>query len=373
MITRSVKLLALSAIVISGRRIISDNFNEKGEFVDNKSAHNMLDSRIKGHKGDENDLNMNILEEGDAYGDYDEDYQWDEVEETDDYDGTDADHKVREILKRMDKDRNQKISHEELLIWVFRAFHSVDVVDIAEEDFEEMDKNDDKKVSWHEYLEFEFGEMSNPGEDFDKNGKIDTTEQFTYNKEANRLKSRFFLASNPSFFTLSKDVKDDTTLTLDEFKVFMDPFKTKKFSDALRSKALTLVDTDRDGKISEKEYQMDWDHKPSNLAEVLKEEAESKLSEHFELYQFLREQRKFWNDFDINKNGYLEGQEITLWLSPQNAQISIEEVELLFELVGNKHPKRDGELMFHEIIEVAQDWVDQTSIIRDGYFHHKEL
>jgi len=53
--------------------------------------------------------------------------------------------------------------------------------------------------------------------------------------------------------------------------------------------------------------------------------------------------------------------------------IASEEVELLFELVGNKHPKRDGELMFHEIIEVAQDWVDQTSIIRDGYFHHKEL
>ena len=84
---------------------------------------------------------------------YDEDYQWDEVEEND-YDGTDADHKVREILKRMDKDKNQKISHEELLIWVFRAFHSVDVVDIAEEDFDEMDVNDDKKISWHEYIVF---------------------------------------------------------------------------------------------------------------------------------------------------------------------------------------------------------------------------
>jgi len=372
MITSSVKLLALTSVIISGRRIISDNFNEKGEFVDNKSAHDMLDSRIKGHKGDANDMNMHILEEGDVYGDYDEDYQWDEVEEND-YDGTDADHKVREILKRMDKDKNQKISHEELLIWVFRAFHSVDVVDIAEEDFDEMDVNDDKKISWHEYLEFEFADLKGPGEDFDKNGKIDITEQYTFSKEANRLKSRFFLASNPSFFSFSKEIKEDTTLTLDEFKVFMDPFKTKKFADAFKSRVLTLVDTDKDGRISEKEFQNDWAHKPTNLAEVLKEETESKLSEHFELYQFLREQRKLWNDFDINKNGFLEAQEITLWLSPQNAQIATEEVELLFELVGNKHPKRDGELMFHEIIEVAQDWVDQTSIIRDGYFHHKEL
>ena len=38
--------------------------------MDNKSAHDMLDSRIKGHKGDANDMNMHILEEGDVYGDY---------------------------------------------------------------------------------------------------------------------------------------------------------------------------------------------------------------------------------------------------------------------------------------------------------------
>lgn len=181
------------------------------------------------------------------------------------------------------------------------------------------------------------------------------------------------MASNPAFFSFNKEVKDDTFLDIDQYKVFLDPFKTKKFSDSYKSRVLALVDSDKDGKISEKEFQMDWAKKPNNLDAVLKEEEGSKLSEDFELYQFLREQRQLWTECDLNKDGFLEGAEITLWLSPQNVMIASEEVELLFELVGNKHPKRDGELMFHEIIEVAQDWVDQTSIIRDGYFHHNEL
>jgi len=364
---------SISLFALSTSRRINKKYNDDGEFIDNKDAKGLLKERVGKHEKGENDLNMHLLEEGDVYGDYDEDYDWDEVtEDYDDVDGTDADHKVRDILKRMDKNRNDKISHEELLIWVFKAFHSVDVVDMAEEDFEDLDQNEDKKVSWGEYLKFEFGDLKT-GEDADEDGTIEDIETYSFNKEANRIKSRFYLASNPAFFTFQKDVKNDTFLDLEQYKVFLDPFKTKKFSDNYRSRVLASVDTDQDGKISEKEFQLDWAVKPSNLDAVLVEEESSKLSEDFELYQFLREQRQLWSECDLDKNGKLEGLEITLWLSPQNVMIASEEVELLFELVGNKHPSRDGELMFHEIIEVAQDWVDQTSIIRDGYFHHKEL
>jgi len=273
---------SVSLFSISTSRRIKTKYNDDGEFIENKQAKAILEERVKKHDKGENDLNKHLLEEGDVYGDYDE-------------------------------------------------------------------------------------------EDTDKDGTIEDIETYSFNKEANRIKSRFYLASNPAFFTFQKEVKNDTFLDLEQYKVFLDPFKTKKFSDNYRSRVLASVDTDKDGKISEKEFQLDWAVKPSNLEAVLIEEESSKLSEDFELYQFLREQRQLWSECDLDRNGKLEGLEITLWLSPQNVMIASEEVELLFELVGNKHPKRDGELMFHEIIEVAQDWVDQTSIIRDGYFHHKEL
>lgn len=277
----------------------------------------------------------------------------------------------------MDSNKNDKISVEELLVWVFKAFHSVDVVDMAEEDFEDIDENGDKKMSWSEYLKFEFEDLKT-GEDENGDKQISATETYSFNKEAARIKSRFYLASNPAFFSFNKEIKDDTFLDLEQYKVFLDPFKTKKFADSYKSRVMALVDKDKDNKISEKEFQQDWAKPPKNLEVVLKEETTNKLSEDFELYQFLREQRQLWNECDLNKNGFLEGAEITLWLSPQNVMIASEEVELLFEMVKDengkpKHPSTHKELMFHEIIEVAEDWVDQTSIIRDGYFHHKEL
>lgn len=72
--TRFLVLFSLSLFSISTSRRIKTQYNDDGEFIDNKQAKDILQERVKKHEKGENDLNMHLLEEGDVYGDYDEDY-----------------------------------------------------------------------------------------------------------------------------------------------------------------------------------------------------------------------------------------------------------------------------------------------------------
>ena len=77
--------------------------------------------------------------------------------------------------------------------------------------------------------------------------------------------------------------------------------------------ALRDVDTNGDGKVSLSEFLSDYMTKPTDGLEYYGEE-------------FVESQTdKFHEDFDVNGDGQLEGEELALWLGPDNTEIAIEE------------------------------------------------
>lgn len=61
---------------------------------------------------------------------------------------------------------------------------------------------------------------------------------------------------------------------------------------------------------------------------------------------------------DANRNGVLDGPDLTLWLSPDNADLAWEEVDELFNLCDEDD---DGVLSPDEIIEEMDMWIDSDA------------
>lgn len=354
-------------LIASSRRILK----KPGDPVlsPEEEAKQLLKDRQEKHNGGAEALNQALFEDGDYYDDYDENWDYDEEEGFNpDHDprddGSDHEHKAKTVLQKMDKDKDGKVSHEELMFWVFRAFHVVDVHDLAEDDFKAMDENDDKKLTWDEYVTYFYEGAKSFKE------KADNTDSYIYNREFNRVSSRFFTAAGLGGWS---KLKPTTALNLEQYKHFMNPFKVQSFVKKFKEMVMKIVDKNSDGAISREEFDSDWVSKPKDFEEVQKDEQANNLSENYELYHFLRDESRLFHNCDIDKNGKLEKEEITFWLSPNLVQLARDEVELLYELCGHDKVKDGLKLTFDEIMKISESWIDQTSIVRDSYFHHNEL
>jgi len=356
-------------LLASSRRILKHKADPN--ITPEEEAKQLLKERQEKHKGGAEALNQAMFEDGDYYDDYDENWDYDNEEEegfNPDHDprddGSDHDHKARTVLQKMDKDKDGSVSHEELMFWVFRAFHVVDVHDLAEDDFKSMDKDSDGKLAWDEYVTYFYEGAKSFKE------KADNTESYIYNREFNRVSNRFYTAAELSGWS---KLKPTTSLNLAQYKHFMNPFKVKTFLEKFKTMALKTVDADKDGAISREEFDADWVSKPSDYDAVHKDEQANNLSENYELYHFLRDESRLFHNCDINQNGKLEKEELSFWLSPNLVQLARDEVELLYELCGHDTVKDGLKLSFDEIMKISESWIDQTSIVRDSYFHHNEL
>ena len=130
------------------------------------------------------------------------------------------------------------------------------------------------------------------------------------------------------------DKDGDGGLTLIEYVNFKNPLKSEGLN--LKSEiffykfyfvdlrenviawALQDVDSDGDGRVSLVEFMADYMTKPTDGLEFYGDD-------HIE-----QEKDKFKEDFDINGDGYLEGEELSLWLGPDNTEIAIEEAGEIF-------------------------------------------
>ena len=104
-----------------------------------------------------NERKLNIIGEGNSFQDYEfEDFK-DEIEglreEWDPWDLSEEELKARltKLVHKMDKNNDNLIDGEELLIWTFKAVHSLDTAEYAEEDFSQADENEDGFVSFDEF------------------------------------------------------------------------------------------------------------------------------------------------------------------------------------------------------------------------------
>lgn len=271
-----------------------------------------------------------------------EDAEWDPYE----LETGDIHERLGKVVEKIDANSDGYVDRNELIKHTIKALYSMDEEE-AESEFVDADIDGDDLVRWNEFVEEFYGL-----EPSDQNNilQMDTDTGTEFNKMYARDKGRFHAA----------DRDGDGALTLMEYTSFKNPLKSEDLRELAISWALRDVDKDDDGKVSLSEFLNDYMEKPSDGLEHYGEE-------------FIESQTdKFHEDFDINGNGFLEGEELSLWLGPDNTEIAIEETEHLIDMCDDD---KDGKLTISEILANHEVFLDSdaTEYGQQLRFAHDEL
>jgi len=236
--------------------------------------------------------------------------------------------RLRKLVVRMDHNRDGFVDMEELTIWTLISCWNLDETHVLV-----YYQQPDKKMSW--------SDLTKKYHKFVLEKTNDLSQKTEYNKMYNRDKARFDAA----------DIDGDEKLTETEFVLFKNPLKDEAVKTAVIAECLNAVDTDKDGKINLQEYLNDW-HVPPN-----------KNDEDFiEL-----ETDRFNDEYDRNKDGFLTGDELLFWLSPDNTEIAIDEAEHLIDMCDEDE---DEKLTPEEIVENHDLWVDSDATEYGAQLRH---
>jgi len=263
-------------------------------------------------------------------GNADDDEEWDPW----DLEDEELQARLRKLVVRMDHNRDGYVDSEELTTWTLVSLYNIASQD-AQEDFTFVDEDDDSHMTW--------AEITVETYDVDPNDKseFDTDSFREYNKMYNRDRARFDAA----------DIDKDGKLTEGEFLLFKNPLKDENVKAVVIDEALKAVDTDGDGKISLEEYLNDWHVKPTNVDEDFDE----------------LETDRFNDEYDRNSDGYLTGDELLFWLSPDNTEIAIDEAEHLIDMCDEDE---DEKLTPDEIVDNHDLWVDSDATEYGAQLRH---
>uniref|UniRef100_A0A224XT31 Reticulocalbin-3 n=1 Tax=Panstrongylus lignarius TaxID=156445 RepID=A0A224XT31_9HEMI len=229
-----------------------------------------------------------------------------DAEEFDHLSPEEAKKRLRILLGKMDLNKDLHIDRNELRAWILRSFKLLTEEESADR-FEDADENDDGKVTWEEYKADAYGSDE---ED------IHSTE------ETNLIK-------NDKLMFEAADKNKDGVLDRVEFVPFSHPEEHPDMLPLILKNTLEDKDTNGDGEIDFQEF----------IGEKAKDQEKEWL---------LSEKDKFDNEFDKDKDGKLNANEILSWVVPSNSEIAEEEVNHLFVATDDNH---DNTLSFEEILE----------------------
>jgi len=270
------------------------------------------------------------------HGDDEDDDEWDPW----DLEDEELQSRLRKLVVRMDHNRDGFVDMEELTTWTIVSLYNIAGAD-AQEDFSFVDENSDNSMTWGEVSQEAYDIDPEDNESFSQEIEENSDSFREYNKMYNRDKARFDAA----------DIDGDEKLTEQEFVLFKNPLKDEAVKTAVLAECLSAVDTDKDGKINLQEYLSDW-HVPPN-----------KNDEDFiEL-----ETDRFNDEYDRNKDGFLTGDELLFWLSPDNTEIAIDEAEHLIDMCDEDE---DEKLTPEEIVENHDLWVDSDATEYGAQLRH---
>ena len=226
------------------------------------------------------------------------------------------------ITQKMDADGDQYLTREELKNWIMQSFSKLSKEESADT-FKDADDNKDGKVSWKEYVYDTFGDEGDQMED------IETPD------DKHELKLVF--DEDHILFTAA-DKDGDQQLDKDEFVSFTHPEEDPDMHDTVVQQVLLRRDKNNDGKIEFQEFLGD-----SHDVEENKDKA-----------WLLSEKASFEKDYDKNRDGFLEGEEIIDWMLPNNEETADEEVQHLFSVADSDH---DSRLSVQEVLNEHRTFV----------------
>jgi len=270
------------------------------------------------------------------------DDEWDPY----DLDDDEIKNRLMKVLHKIDIDNDGQLSKNELVKHIHKALYAMDEEE-AEDEFIDADIDGDDRVLWNEFVSEFYGLEP---EDQNNILAMDTDTGTEFNKMYSRDRARFHAA----------DKDGDGGLTLIEYVNFKNPLKSEDLRENVIAWALQDVDSDGDGRVSLVEFMADYMTKPTDGLEYYGDD-------HVE-----QEKNKFKEDFDINGDGYLKGDELSLWLGPDNTEIAIEEADHLIEMCDENN---DNFLSYDEVLENNDVWLDSdaTEYGQQLKYIHQEL
>lgn len=235
-----------------------------------------------------------------------------EAEEFHDLSPEESKKRLAILVSKMDLNNDKFIDRHELKAWILRSFKKLSEEE-SEDRFDDLDENNDEKVSWDEYTKDVYGVY---GDDGVKRNTLDDEEE---NKLLNDDKEMFDAA----------DLNKDGYLSASEHLLFHSPEESSHMLPIILKQTLRDKDLNNDGVI--------------NFQEFIGDNAKNHDKE-----WLISEKERFDNDFDKDNDGFLNHNEILSWIVPSNEEVASEEVSHLFAASDDNH---DDRLSYDEIID----------------------
>lgn len=262
-----------------------------------------------------------------------------EAEEFDNLPPEESKRRLGLLVQKMDLNNDGFIDRHELKAWILRSFKKLSEEE-AEDRFEDLDEDNDEKISWSEYVKDVYGMDQ---EDGTKRNMLDDTEEAKLMDDDKQM----FLAA---------DLDNDGFLSLDEHVKFHSPEEHPEMLPLILSQTLRDKDLNKDGRIDFKEFIGDQ-------------------AKNHDKQWLLSEKDKFDSDFDKDHDGFLNHNEILSWIVPSNDEVATEEVDHLFVASDEDH---DDRLSYDEIIDkydifVGSEATDYGDHLQNIEEFHDEL
>ncbi|XP_066928056.1 calumenin-A-like [Clytia hemisphaerica] len=241
-----------------------------------------------------------------------------------DFDGLEpqeAKRRLREMLKKVDTDKDGFISFEELRDWVDKQRISY-MWETLDTNIRQNDDDHDGLITWIEYKHSQFGKWE------DAETEIDAKLQARINKSEKKFK----LA----------DTNGDGKLSRDEFAFFRHPEESRdeKLQDIAVDEVIDDMDQNGDRKIDQEEFLGQYVDDANNPPDWV-----------------LEDRKHFRDKLDKNKNGMLEREEMKAWVLP-NRDDTLKETK---HLIADADDNEDGRLSFDEVVDHFQTFVGSTA------------
>ncbi|CRL00481.1 CLUMA_CG013742, isoform B [Clunio marinus] len=251
--------------------------------------------------------------EGEHHSEFDHEAILGSVKDAEEYDNLPPEESKRRLgllVQKMDLNSDGFIDRHELKAWILRSFKKLSEEE-AEDRFEDLDEDNDDKISWGEYVKDVYGLDSDDGL-----SSIDDDEQSKLLEDDRQM----FKAA---------DLDKDGFLSLDEHVKFHSPEEHPDMLPLILHQTLRDKDLNKDGRIDFQEFI--GDQGKGHDKEWL-----------------LTEKDRFDTDFDKDHDGYLNHNEILSWIVPSNEEVAVDEVDHLFAASDEDH---DDRLSYNEIID----------------------
>uniref|UniRef100_A0A0N5A7K3 Reticulocalbin-3 n=1 Tax=Syphacia muris TaxID=451379 RepID=A0A0N5A7K3_9BILA len=215
--------------------------------------------------------------------------------------------RLRVLAVKMDVNHDGFVDNEELTDWIQKSIISLDKEE-SDERFAELDKDGNLVITWSEYIADGFGDI-----------------QETENMDAEDKK----LMEEDRKYFVAADHDGNGVLNMEEFDAFHAPEHHPHMHETVVELTLKEKDLNKDGKIDLKEF----------LGDIAGNEG----AEWYEM-----EKARFADEYDKDKSGFLEGEEIVAWLIPDTKVTAQQEAE---HLIANADKDHDKRLSIDEIVD----------------------